>query len=633
MSVKTTKTSRSVASAVRCTDKYAYFYQNTPLSNWWASVPNISYDGHEFFSSEAIFMYLKAKGMGDSDIALKIVEADNDTTLSDKERFDRAKKLGRQCKWDEALYLAKREEWMYDALVAKFEADAIFRAELMSERYAGKTFVEASPWDNVWGIKSRATNDVLLSGEKAWRGLNLLGKLLTQLRDEKLASGVALVKCPEGFVEEPMPKPKRTVVRKPKTIYSTDGEMVYSILGAAIGDIVGSSREGYGNNTPTVQKLLTSTSCLTDDTVLTVAVADWLNNRDSATLKDCLVKWSLRHPAAGYGGLYKEYLRTGEAQQSTGNGGAMRVSSCAVAAKTLDEALALAEQQCKETHLTDVAINGAKAIAASIFIAKDGRGKGKSAEDIKAEVKDFVEKTFGYNLGKSLEEVVANSVALAQQREEFRRTGMSSTTYVNMSNAGLSCEMAITAFLLGGSYEDTLKLALAMLGDSDTIACMAGGISAQVYGIPKQLVDEALAFLPLEMVEVINKFENADFKPSKVTPPSLRTWCPAGEVVVYGAGPGKGENGAAEVVASRFNRFPREGYPIPTIGKSLEEIKAGVKTFVEYAKQNPDKRFHVRKVGYDKAGYSVEQIAPLFAEVKNLSNVLLPQNMVDALGW
>ena len=75
------------------------------------------------------------------------------------------------------------------------------------------------------------------------------------------------------------------------------------------------------------------------------------------------------------------------------------------------------------------------------------------------------------------------------------------------------------------------------------------------------------------------------------------------------------------------------GYPIPTIGKSLEEIKASVATFIEYAKQNPYMRFHVRKVGYDKAGYTIEQIAPMFNGAKDVTNILLPKEMVKVLNW
>ena len=171
---------------IKCTDKYAYFFQNTPLSNWWTSTPAIPYDGHRFTSSEALFMYLKAKGMGDDECALKIVEADNDTSLTEKKRFALVKKLGRQCKFNEATYLKMREEWMRTALTAKLKVDAAFRDVLMAQEYYDLTFVEASPFDAVWGIKTSATKKVLEEGETAWKGLNLLGKLLTQLRDANL---------------------------------------------------------------------------------------------------------------------------------------------------------------------------------------------------------------------------------------------------------------------------------------------------------------------------------------------------------------------------------------------------------------------------------------------------------------
>lgn len=171
---------------IKCSNGYAYFFQDTPLSNWWTSVPTIPYDGHNFTSSEALFMYLKAKGMGDNECALKIVEADNDTSLTEKKRFALVKKLGKQCKFDEVTYLEMREEWMRTALTAKFKVDMAFRDVLMAQEFYGLTFVEASPFDAVWGIKTSATKKVLAEGEAAWKGLNLLGKLLTKLRDENL---------------------------------------------------------------------------------------------------------------------------------------------------------------------------------------------------------------------------------------------------------------------------------------------------------------------------------------------------------------------------------------------------------------------------------------------------------------
>ena len=177
---------QSIKDNLKCTDRHVYFFQDTPLSNWWKSTPAIPYDGHHFNSSEALFMYLKAKGMGDDEIAMQIVEVDNNASLADNKRFAKVKALGRKCKFDEAIYLEKREEWMFTTISAKYEVDEEFRSVLMSDKYKGLTFVEASPFDAVWGIKTTATKKVLSEGESAWNGLNLLGKLLTKLRDEKL---------------------------------------------------------------------------------------------------------------------------------------------------------------------------------------------------------------------------------------------------------------------------------------------------------------------------------------------------------------------------------------------------------------------------------------------------------------
>lgn len=170
-------------STIRCTDEFVYFYQNTPLSNWWASNPRIPYDGHDFASSEALYMYLKAKGLGDGKVANEILALDDNAKLTDRQRFAKAKSLGKKCKFNKFVFFANREQWMYTALSAKFEVDEEFRSVLMSEEYRGLTFVEASPRDVNWGIGLSVS--AAYEG-KAWKGKNLLGKLLTQLRDANL---------------------------------------------------------------------------------------------------------------------------------------------------------------------------------------------------------------------------------------------------------------------------------------------------------------------------------------------------------------------------------------------------------------------------------------------------------------
>lgn len=617
---KADKKPKKINTTIRCTDTHVYFYQNTPLSNWWVSEPAIPYDNHTFTSTESLFMYLKAKVFRDDVMAERIANA----------HYDDAKKLGRLIQnFSDEVWERERENAMYIAIKAKLAVDEVFRDTLLSEEYKGKTFVEASPTDKVWGIR-RSISDAYQG--KEWRGLNLLGKLLTELRDVTLG----LIEPKEREITPINPDEIKTIepvkAVPSKNTYSTEGVMVRSILGSIIGDIAGSSREGYSKNVLSPRKILTAQSYFTDDSILTIAVADWLNNQDKTSLKDCLIKWHNRYPHAGFGKLFDRFAETGEAQESNGNGGAMRVAPCGVLAKTIEEAVLLAEQQCIVSHTTDVAINGAKAIAAAVFIAKDGASKGKTDVEIKQDVKSYVEEHYGYNLNMTLEEIQAQSVELAKQREAFRRDGIESPSYLNMSNAFLSCPMAITAFLLGKNYEEAIRYALAMMGDADTIACMAGCISAQVYGIPQQLIEDALVYLPIEMIDVLNEFEpENEFEPSGITPPVINKWTEKAETVVYGSGDEQNENGGAETIASRFNPHPRFGYAIPTIGKSIEEIQDGVNAFIEHAKNNPDMRFHVRKIGYDKAGYTIEQIAPLFREARTVRNILLPKAIVDVL--
>ena len=131
-------------------------------------------------------MYLKCKMMGSEDVAIEIVKTDNDDSLEGNAKFGAVKDLGRKAKFKKAIYLEQREEWMYLALKAKFEADQVFRNALMDKRYEGKTFVEAANSDDIWGVGTYITKELLAFNQEVWMGENLLGKALTRLRDEKL---------------------------------------------------------------------------------------------------------------------------------------------------------------------------------------------------------------------------------------------------------------------------------------------------------------------------------------------------------------------------------------------------------------------------------------------------------------
>lgn len=475
---------KNTSSKIYCTDEYAYFYQNTPLSNWWTSVPSIPYDGHLFTSSEAVFMYLKAKGMGDDEYAQKIVDADNDTSLTEKERFLAVKKLGRKCKFDETLYVEKREEWMYEALLAKFNVDEEFRSVLMAEEYQGLTFVEASPWDAVWGIKSRATQTILDEGESAWKGLNLLGKLLTKLRDEKNG--------------ETLP----TECNLP-----TNG-LIKSICGGVFGDISGCTRERSSRSVYTTDfDLFPPKSHPTDDSVLTVAIADWLLHKDTLSLSEALRGWGKKYPKAGFGSGFRAYIKSGIDYCSDKNGAAMRVSPVAIVASSLEETLSLAKESALPTHNSEEGIKGAQSIAAAIYLVREGVANGKDASTIKSEVKSYIETTFGYDLDQSIESIRLRSQRFAEMKRVYRTTGVANPEFKQMSDAAVSVPMAIVAFLEGRSYEEVLRIAISLGGDADTIGCMASSISVHLYGIPQTIYNEGCKFVPSDMMAIIEEFD------------------------------------------------------------------------------------------------------------------------------
>ena len=155
---------------MKVTEKHVLFWGSV-FSNW--ATARFVVDGNEFRTSEQYFMYMKAKTFKDEEIAQEILKYGTNP----KE----AKKLGRKVKnYDDAVWNVKRYDIMYDAIKYKFDANPQMKEELMS--YHGKSFVEASPYDKVWGI-GICEDDAEADDESMWKGTNLLGKALTELRD------------------------------------------------------------------------------------------------------------------------------------------------------------------------------------------------------------------------------------------------------------------------------------------------------------------------------------------------------------------------------------------------------------------------------------------------------------------
>ena len=252
------------------------------------------------------------------------------------------------------------------------------------------------------------------------------------------------------------------------------------MLGAILGDIVGSPYEFDHNNYKHKDfPLLSEKSHFTDDTVMTVAVARGLivgkgiPERTFEETKSEMRIWGETYPHAGYGGMFRRWLRAEHPQPygSFGNGSAMRAAAAGWLFDTLDKTLEMAKVTAEVTHNHPEGIKGAQATAAAIFLARTGHSK--------PEIRQYVEQTFGYDLSRTCDEI---------------RPG-----YRHVETCQQTVPEAILAFLESTGFEDALRNAVSLGGDSDTLACITGGVAEAFYGIPQELQQETLKRLPEEM--------------------------------------------------------------------------------------------------------------------------------------
>ena len=262
------------------------------------------------------------------------------------------------------------------------------------------------------------------------------------------------------------------------------------ILGAIIGDIVGSRLE-FKRNKEYNFELFTDANDFTDDTVMTIAVADWLTQSETRpvsndVLPNIMRSWGRKHLLRGYGRMFHRWLMSDyEADQrpynSFGNGAGMRVSACGYFATTLDEALDLARKSAEVSHNHSEGIKGAQSIASAIFLARQHQPK--------ESIREYIARQFGYDMDRSCDSI--------RPSYNFDETCQG------------SCPEAIIAFLDSTNFEDAIRLAVSLGGDSDTIGAMTGGIAAAYYGIPDKIVCKALEYIPEDMIDVLNKFSDA----------------------------------------------------------------------------------------------------------------------------
>lgn len=271
------------------------------------------------------------------------------------------------------------------------------------------------------------------------------------------------------------------------------------MLGAIIGDIAGSTFEF--NNVKTKDfPLFAEGSSFTDDTICSIAVAEWLLEDPTHTLEGLEKKlvelgMAFPYPMGGYGKTYStwlfhpRYLRDCETEEklkgrkpyhSCGNGSAMRVSAVGLYFDTLDETERVAGISADVTHNHAEGIKGAKAIAAAIFMARTGATKNA--------IQAYIEEMYGYNLHRTCDEI--------------------RPTYGFADSCPHTVPPAIIAFLESTDFEDAIRLAISLGGDSDTIACMTCGIAEAYYKeIPQRLVDIAWEMLPERFKNVVNAID------------------------------------------------------------------------------------------------------------------------------
>ena len=247
------------------------------------------------------------------------------------------------------------------------------------------------------------------------------------------------------------------------------------MLGAIAGDIIGSVYERHNVKTKSFE-LFSSKSRFTDDSILTIATMDSIIN--GKTFYESYKYWFRRYPHAGFGGSFIEWGMSENMQPyySYANGSAMRVSPIGFSYNSINEVLQKAEESAIVSHNHPEGIKGAKATAAAIFLARNGSEKG--------EIKDYIEETFGYDLSESIDSI----------RSWYK---------FDVSCQG-SVPQAIISFLESTDYEDAIRSAISIGGDSDTIACISGGIAEAYYKeIPKYIAQRAKELLPAEMREIV----------------------------------------------------------------------------------------------------------------------------------
>lgn len=273
------------------------------------------------------------------------------------------------------------------------------------------------------------------------------------------------------------------------------------MYGAILGDIVGEPYEFRKAPWWKNFELFTANPTFTDDSVMTVAIAEALTKtykKSDDKIRKAVIKsmhkWGAKYPDAGYGGGFWYWLNSSKDKpyNSFGNGSAMRASAAGWFAKDLEDAERLGMLTADVTHNHPEGIKGAQAVAAIIYLARTEKVKaGATPESVKAVIKDYIESRYeDYNVSRT-----CNEIRL--------------TYHFNETCQGTVPE-AICAFLEGKDYEDVIRTAVTLGGDCDTLTCIAGGMAEALYGMPDEFMLKVREIIDDEMVAVVdNAYKHA----------------------------------------------------------------------------------------------------------------------------
>lgn len=257
------------------------------------------------------------------------------------------------------------------------------------------------------------------------------------------------------------------------------------MIGAIIGDIVGEPYE-FDNIKTKDFPLFNNSPIFTDDSIMTIAIGKALLecNYEYSNLSEKVIKYMQEigrpYPNSGYGGNFYHWIYSDNPQpyNSYGNGAGMRVSACGIVGKSLEEVKYLSKIVTQVSHNHPEGIKGAEAVAISVFLAKDGKTK--------SQINKFIRDNY-YNIDFTLDEI----------RPTYKFNEISQDTI----------PQALQAFFESNSFEDAIRNAISIGGDSDTLAAITGSIAAVYYGVPKDIYLKAKTILDQRLLTILEDFE------------------------------------------------------------------------------------------------------------------------------